>query len=90
MSHAIPIGKETKIMINSIYMTNEQVEALRNLNETLATIKAVRRQFKTASQSGDNIKAKEIMGNLIALYASLGDAEISAVAYVSAHTKKQA
>lgn len=72
-------------MINQMYMTSEQVDALRNLHETLAAIKNVRKQF---SSEQDPANKKEIMGRLISLYASIQEKETSVVAYMAAFSKK--
>lgn len=73
-------------MINQIYMTSEQVDALRALNETLAVIKQVRKEFEKETNP---IAKREIMGRLLSLYASIQDKETSVVAYMTAFSKKQ-
>lgn len=74
-------------MTQSIYMTEQQINGLRNLTDTFEAIKSVRREFEAAT---DQASKKEIMGRLLSLYASIQAAEIGAVAYVAAFTKKGA
>lgn len=72
-------------MVNNIYMTNEQVDALRTLNETLSVIKLVRKEFE---KEVNPIAKREIMGRLLSLYASIQEKESSVVAYMAAFSKK--
>lgn len=74
-------------MTQSIYMTEKQINGLRNLTDTFEAIKAVRREMEQAT---DTATKKEVLGRLLSLYASIQSEEIASVAYVAAFTKKGA
>lgn len=67
----------------------QQIDGMRALNETLMAIKQVRKQHAVALKAGNRVEAQELFARLVSLYSSIGDKEISAVAYTSAFMAKE-